>query len=394
MEFRKIEIFKKYKNVLVKNTLLIFITLSLICISIYSFIEYNRIKIDESILKNTELNSINTEKAILNRYFDNLIGDVKYIAENYSINKALSLENSIFMTEQEWLIFSKTKGIYDQIRFLDKNGNELIRVNNNNGTPMISPKNDLQNKSERNYFKDSIKLEKDEIFVSKFDLNVENGIIEVPIKPVIRFSTPIYDKQSKVSGVVVLNYSASNLIEDFKNISKNRNEDISLLNVDGYYLINKDHKKEWAFMYENKKDISFKNDFPTEWDKINKLKEGQFITGKGLFTFTNMNLGGKDYIKMNSYNDGFRVVSRVSPVNNEGYCYSNKVEMIINSLYEEFYMFILIAFLSSIIAVLTVINKASKDRIKFFANFDIMTGVLNRRSGIQKLEELFNKSKE
>lgn len=50
--------------------------------------------------------------------------------------------------------------------------------------------------------------------------------------------------------------------------------------------------------------------------------------------------------------------------------------------------------MSSIIAALTAINKASKDRIKYFANFDTMTGVLNRRAGISKLEELFNKSKE
>ena len=167
MEFRKIEIFKKYKNILVKNALWIFIVLSLIFISIYSFIEYNRIKIEEYALKNSEINIVNTEKSILNRYFNNVIGDVKYIAESYAINKKFSLENGTFIIEQEWLMFAKTKGIYDQIRFLDKDGNELIRVNSNNGNPMIVPKNELQNKSERNYFKDSIELENGKIIESK-----------------------------------------------------------------------------------------------------------------------------------------------------------------------------------------------------------------------------------
>ncbi|MCM1989257.1 sensor domain-containing diguanylate cyclase [Oceanirhabdus seepicola] len=394
MEYGNIEIFKKYKNVLIKNAVMIFTILSLIFISIYSFIEYNRIKTDEYILKNSELNIINTEKSILNRYFNDVIGDVKYIAENYTINKEFSSKNSSFIIEQEWLMFSKTKGVYDQIRFLDKVGNEIIRVNSNNGNPMIVPKNELQNKRERYYFKDSIELKNGEIFVSKFDLNIEKGIIEVPIKPMIRFSTPIYDGESTVSGVIVLNYLASNLIEDFKRISKNGNEKIYLLNAEGYYLINNNHEKEWAFMFENKKDISFKNDFPDEWDKINKLKEGQFITENGLFTFTNTIPSDKDCIKMNSHTEGYKVVSRVSLDSNEGYCLRNEVKIIINSLYKNIYIFIAIACISSIIAALTAINKASKDKIKYFADFDIMTGVLNRRAGINKLEELFSKSKE
>ncbi len=43
------------------------------------------------------------------------------------------------------------------------------------------------------YFKDSIGLEKDQIFVSALDLNVENGKVEIPHKPMIRFATPVFD---------------------------------------------------------------------------------------------------------------------------------------------------------------------------------------------------------
>lgn len=52
---------------------------------------------------------------------------------------------------------------------------------------------DLQYKGNRYYFKDSIGLEKDQIFVSALDLNVENGKVEIPHKPMIRFATPVFD---------------------------------------------------------------------------------------------------------------------------------------------------------------------------------------------------------
>ena len=66
--------------------------------------------------------------------------------------------------------FSKKSALYDQIRFIDDQGMELIRVNYTQDKLVNIPENDLQNKSNRYYFKEAIKLNLSQIFVSPFDL--------------------------------------------------------------------------------------------------------------------------------------------------------------------------------------------------------------------------------
>ncbi len=73
-------------------------------------------------------------------------------------------------------------------------GMEPLRVNFNNGNPVIVPQDQLQNKRGRYYFDEAITLNEGEIFISPFDLNVEHGAIEQPQKPMIRFATPVFDQ--------------------------------------------------------------------------------------------------------------------------------------------------------------------------------------------------------
>ena len=103
--------------------------------------------------------------------------------------------------------FSKTKGLYDQVRFLDENGMEVIRVNFNQGQPYIVPKDKLQNKAKRYYFADTIKLDPGQVFCVTLDLNIERGQIEQPLKPMIRFGTPVAYTEGRKRGIVLLTTS-------------------------------------------------------------------------------------------------------------------------------------------------------------------------------------------
>jgi len=49
--------------------------------------------------------------------------------------------------EKDFLIFSAKKGISDQVRYINEEGNEIVRINYNNGNPSIVPKQNLQNKA-------------------------------------------------------------------------------------------------------------------------------------------------------------------------------------------------------------------------------------------------------
>ena len=95
---------------------------------------------------------------------------------------------------------------YYQIRIIDNSGKESVRVDNkrNLKTEIIEDK-DLQDKSGRYYFQESIILGKDEIFVSPIDLNIENGEIEIPYVPMLRIATPLFDSGNNKSGILILN---------------------------------------------------------------------------------------------------------------------------------------------------------------------------------------------
>jgi hypothetical protein len=115
--------------------------------------------------------------------------------------------------------FLKIDENYFQARFIDPKGMELIRVEE--GKPIHS--GSFQYKGDRYYFREAITLKQGDIFISDLDMNVENGEIEIPYRPTIRFFTPVfYDME--LMGVVGLNLNARTWLNHFEN------QDINLLN--------------------------------------------------------------------------------------------------------------------------------------------------------------------
>ncbi|MGA7179697.1 MAG: hypothetical protein WBX11_08950, partial [Thiobacillaceae bacterium] len=89
--------------------------------------------------------------------------------------------------------------MYDQVRWIDEDGLERVRVNNVAGHPTPVPKDQLQNKAPYSFSK-TMQLKPDEIYMSPLDLNVEHGQVEVPYKPVLRLATPVQDRSGQPRG--------------------------------------------------------------------------------------------------------------------------------------------------------------------------------------------------
>jgi len=183
----------------------------------------------------------------------------------------------------DYKLFMKTSGIYDQIRWIDENGLEKIRVDYKNGNPLIVPKEKLQNKSHRYYFLETMKLPHGQIYISPFDLNMEHKKIELPYKPMLRIARTVYDSQGVKKGVFILNYLGKNLLKDFALSTAFTKARVMLYNSDGYCL--KGAKKdEWAFMFNHKDDTLAKTN-PQVWQKISQNESGQFQDKHGIWTF-------------------------------------------------------------------------------------------------------------
>jgi hypothetical protein len=128
-----------------------------------------------------------------------------------------------------------------QLRFIDTNGMERIRIDrhNTNHKIIVISKNKLQNKSDRYYFKEAITKKIDTYWHSAFDLNIENGKIEKPIRPTLRVATNVY-YQGKHYGILIVNIGMDSFLTYIKN---NNLFDTYLIDKDGYFLLHPNKEK-------------------------------------------------------------------------------------------------------------------------------------------------------
>jgi len=189
--------------------------------------------------------------------FINVFSDLAYLGYSCILDNYLKGEADAATLEENWILFSETNGHYDQIRYLDKNGMEKIRVNLNGGTASAVPADELQNKYDRYYFSMLPKQRNPAIVISPADLNIEHGSIEIPHKPIIRFSLPLYDGDGKFDGALILNYLAENLFVGIQNRFNQEGNQLYVLNQKGYLIAGPDEEQLWGFMFEDRQDMTF-----------------------------------------------------------------------------------------------------------------------------------------
>ncbi len=270
------------KRFLITLLILLFPVL-LIGMTIY----YQQVSNDKAILEIQAIESLNGQNEQIINEFTYIVADLMYLAKQYGLQKLLDndMPAQRKFLAQEYRLFAAQKRFYDQIRFLDDTGMEIARANFNAGHPSIVPPSKLQSKSKRYYFKDTIMLFRDEVFISPFDLNIEKGQIEQPLKPMIRFGTPVFDHTKKKRGIVLLNYLGTNLLQKLDKTAVSASNHIMVTNAAGFWLKGLAPEDEWGFMYKDGGKKTFSNDFPNEWQQIQKAQTGQFYTNNGLFTF-------------------------------------------------------------------------------------------------------------
>ncbi len=271
---------------LLRRFLLVFLPLCLLLIAMganhyYTAMKLARISLESSEQKNVAL----AQKGLISE-MRAVISDLTFLAK---LNELWDLldnprnEDARLNLAQEFLYFSEKKGIYDQIRFLSEDGMEIIRINYDEGNPQILPQSELQNKNDRYYFQAALAQDIGGIYMSPFDLNVEEGQIEQPLRPVIRFATPLFNSRGEKRGVLMFNFRGEKLIQGFRQAAASIANHLNLINFEGYWLNGPSSENEWAFLL--KREYSFAQTFPHAWQKILDQDTGSFINKKGLFTF-------------------------------------------------------------------------------------------------------------
>ncbi len=169
--------------------------------------------------------------------------------------------------EEEFLNIAGHHQIFQQLRLLDAAGMEIVRANTNGSSSWLTPARKLQDKSDRYYFKQTNSLANGGIYISPMDLNVEQGKLQRPLMPVIRYTTPLFDKTGQKQGILVLNVFGSS----FLNLLAMQQEQVRsgehyfLLNEAGYFLYHPMAEKTFGFMLDHKTTIFHSEPKLEEW---------------------------------------------------------------------------------------------------------------------------------
>jgi diguanylate cyclase (GGDEF)-like protein len=307
------------------------------------------------------------------------------VLKNYLHDK--SLKNWIRVA-REFALFARRKPQYMQLRYLDGQGKEVVRINNRYGEQQIVPRNQLQDKSSRYYFKEVIKLDQGAIYISPLDLNVEKGVIELPAKPTVRFATPVVDGYGVTRGVLIINYDPAEFLQRIKEILTSRLGHAVMLNSDGYWLLGKPEEQLWGFMYG--KQETFESEHPDVWSAMGSSDKGSFYTDDGLFVFqktypldlsrqgTLENLQFKDLPEQAPRPIGGRYWIYVSHISKDKIDDLSLKRILVASV-TYLLLFIVTAVISLFFARNAVQKKLAYQQLKQYATTDALTGLANRR---------------
>jgi len=222
--------------------------------------------------------------------FNNAISDLMILQADVGLDRIIAGDASAGREAlaSTFTTFCGYKHHYEQIRYIDATGREQVRVDLDDGRCSVTPASRLQDKASRYYFREAMRLAPYDIYVSPFDLNVENGRIERPFKPTIRFAIRVYDDKANAQGIVVLNYNGQPLLDAITRIAEGGAGSPMLLNAQGYWLKGLKPEDEWGFMFADHQQKSFARDYPDAWRVIGEQVQGQFTTPEGLFTYTTL----------------------------------------------------------------------------------------------------------
>ena len=306
--------------------LLIWLPLALVAALVVALLANSQIKASTVIAGAGQRAQVERAVSLLQSSIDNIRGDALYLANHveFQHSEAFGLTQSD-QRARSFADFLRFHAKYEQIRFIDTQGQEQVRVERQTDGLVITPKELLQDKSNRYYFQIGMQQPQRSVYFSPFDLNVENEQIQQPLNPTIRVATPIFDKQhNHKTGLLVINYRGAEILESLAEMDNKDGAQLWLVNQNGYWLKGPSPEHEWGFMLPARSAHSLPVEHIKLWSKIiNAPEHGELTINDDHYSFTPVELSnatikeseqtlGKLYLV--SYLAGEQVKQAVAPL--------------------------------------------------------------------------------
>ena len=208
-------------------------------------------------------------------YLERLALDAEFIANSPILR--MYLENpsaeTLARAQDALRTLASLRPYLDQLRYIDQQGMERIRVNQRGGPPQLAT--ELQNKSDRDYVQRGLALTAGGVYFSPIDLNIEHGQIERPFRPMLRSVAKVMVNGSP-AGMVVLNANVDELEKRLRTELPTAVAQPVVLNSSGGWIMG-GGEKDWLFSAKpDAPDALLSTQEPALWEKIQASSSGQF----------------------------------------------------------------------------------------------------------------------
>lgn len=173
-----------------------------------------------------------------------------------------STQSELQQMNKEFLAFAKTKGVYYQFRLIDRNGDELLRVecinpNDSVRAYRIVPQPELRQGRESYYFLLIQSVSHNQVTLAPAEVLYNTG----ERIPVMSFAKPLLGERGMV-GILIANVFEKEFIraiESKKQFEPSRK--VILATGDGHYLYHSEKKKDWNRLLASREEDNLQRDY-------------------------------------------------------------------------------------------------------------------------------------
>ncbi|HGY9567898.1 TPA: diguanylate cyclase [Vibrio harveyi] len=259
-------------------------------ISIYYYQKYQTLLADN--VKSTAKEALH-QLAYSEREYNNVQDQISSISDLLGHSQSLydylrdPSDKNLAILQEVWSSVAVNQKWYRQIRFLNLEGQENVRINYDFKTGIAAPAQVLQDKSERAYFQFAQNLSNDQIGSWGIELERENSELVYPYSPSIRIMMPVAMDGTR-EGYLVLNINVQYLSSRL-NYSPVRDFNIELINQAGYYVASSHNDKLYGDIIPSRSRFNFGLLHPKVWQNMGAEKMGYEYDGNHLVIFNTIN---------------------------------------------------------------------------------------------------------
>ncbi|MGB7084600.1 MAG: cache domain-containing protein, partial [Phormidesmis sp.] len=278
-----ISILSKFSNFKLRKQLLLLLLVSTILpiALLGAYGDWALGKLAAGAVENVEEETSNEANSVL-VFLENTQEDTRFLSDLHALEEFLAArrgETPSGLNADEWkdqaiddiTALLENKPEYQQIRYIDEDGQEIIRVrrdNDNRDQIESVPASALADTGDLPYVQAALELEPEEIHVSEIALQRNLGQPLPDQGGITHYSVPVLDQSGNRSGIVVVDLFFDRIVsllqadEDEGQTDYDAEESVFIINAEGDYLENPvDRSKEWG------SDLGHENNFQADYSE-------------------------------------------------------------------------------------------------------------------------------